>query len=322
MKTIKIGFTDFWPNWPKEDNFIVRILKERYHVEVTDNPDYLFYSVFSNQYLHHDGIRIFYTGENLVPDFNLCDYGIGFSLLDFNDRYVRYPLYLNYNTDFAMAKTKHLSAESAIKHQTKFCNFVYSNKDAPPERKTFKDLLNSYQTVDSGGRYENNVGGPVEDKLAFQTQYRFSIAFENDSTPGYITEKLIQAFAAKTIPIYWGDPDVGKYFNTKAFVNVHDYPSFEAVLKDIQRLDQDEQARLTMLQEPMLLPEQEHYHDRVEASLKAFLFKIFDQPYDKAFRRSRQFQGKYYNDERKELFALRSNFAYRVIRKISRMFKK
>lgn len=40
-------------------------------------------------------IRIFYPPpENLVPDFNICDYAIGFHYLDFEDHYFRFPLYL------------------------------------------------------------------------------------------------------------------------------------------------------------------------------------------------------------------------------------
>ena len=34
--------------------------------------------------------------------------------------------------------------------------------------------------------------------------YNFTIAFENSDYPGYITEKIIHAFIAGTIPLYWG----------------------------------------------------------------------------------------------------------------------
>ncbi|RVY51975.1 fucosyltransferase, partial [Helicobacter pylori] len=40
--------------------------------------------------------RVFYTGENEVPNFNLFDYAIGFDELDFNNRYLRMPLYYAY----------------------------------------------------------------------------------------------------------------------------------------------------------------------------------------------------------------------------------
>ena len=49
----------------------------------------------------------------------------------------------------------------------------------------------------------NNIGGAVSDKFAFQQKHKFSIAFENTSYCGYCTEKIVEAFVAGTIPIYW-----------------------------------------------------------------------------------------------------------------------
>jgi hypothetical protein len=34
--------------------------------------------------------------------------------------------------------------------------------------------------------------------------YNFVIAFENTDHPGYITEKIVDAFKAGTVPLYWG----------------------------------------------------------------------------------------------------------------------
>ena len=48
-----------------------------------------------------------YTGENQVPDFNICDYAIGFHYIDFQDRYIRFPLYHFYQQDYELAMKKH-----------------------------------------------------------------------------------------------------------------------------------------------------------------------------------------------------------------------
>lgn len=71
------------------------------------------------------------------------------------------------------------------------------------------EALKKYKKVNSGGRYLNNIGRAVVDKIQFESRHKFSICFENSSYPGYTTEKIIEAFAAKTIPIYWGNPCVG-----------------------------------------------------------------------------------------------------------------
>ena len=43
--------------------------------------------------------------------------------------------------------------------------------------------------------------------------YRYSVVIENSRELGYFTEKLIDALLLKTVPIYWGAPDISKYFD-------------------------------------------------------------------------------------------------------------
>lgn len=46
----------------------------------------------------------------------------------------------------------------------------------------------------------------------------FGIAIENTSHNGYFTEKIIDCFLLKTIPIYWGCTDIGKFFDEKGII--------------------------------------------------------------------------------------------------------
>ena len=80
MKKIKLKFSGMGGRFDPENNFIVNILRKNFDVQLSDNPDYLIYSVNSKDYLNYNCVRIFYTAENLVPDFNVCDYLI-FSLI-------------------------------------------------------------------------------------------------------------------------------------------------------------------------------------------------------------------------------------------------
>lgn len=186
----------------------ITALLQRHYTIILDShsPQFLFYSVFGSEHIKYDCVRIFYTGENITPNFTICDYAIGFDHLHFLDRYLRYPLYLFYEADVQKAAKKHESiTQNTLKSKSRFCNFVVSNGNADPYREQVFYALNAYKKVDSGGRYLNNIGAPIRDKFAFQSECRFSLCFENSSTPGYLTEKLIQAAAAQTIPIYWGD---------------------------------------------------------------------------------------------------------------------
>lgn len=119
-----------------------------------------------------------------------------------------------------------------------------------------------------------------------KSRYKFSIAFENASYKGYTTEKLITSMQADTIPVYWGNPNVGAEFNTKSFINCHDYKSFDDVIEKIKELDNDENAYKKMFAEPWLTPEQEAAAKaRYKLFLKNFMH-IFKQPKEDARRHS------------------------------------
>lgn len=107
----------------------------------------------------------------------------------------------------------------------------------------------------------------------FQQQYKFSIAFENTSSKGYTTEKLIEAKAAGTIPIYWGNPEIAKEFNTKSFINCHEYENFDEVIEVIKKIDNDDELYLKYLNEPFSL----EGFDLEKKELSDFLYNIIEK---------------------------------------------
>lgn len=260
MKTIKLDFVDFWDGFDKKDNFFYKIIAERYKVIISDNPDYIFFSVFGVEHKKYNCIKIFYTGESVSPDFEECDYAMGFDYIEFGDRYCRLPNYLRKTNDVELVSKKHLNVEAAIKQKESFCCFCYSNGSAKERNYFFKEL-SKYKKVDSGGTVFNNIGYLVgngrhtkakdrdSSKIEWQKKYKFCIAFENISYNGYTTEKLPQAFAAQTIPIYWGNPLIGKEFNENAFINCHKYSNFLGVVEMIKKIDNDEALFKKMLSE-------------------------------------------------------------------------
>lgn len=272
------------------------------------NPEYVFYSFQSRNYLKYDCVRIFFTAENIVPDFNLCDYAIGYSLMDFGDRYFRFPLYLvdgfiaysgdDYGADLIRAQHKHERIEDTLREKTDFCSFVYTNGNAAPCREKIFHALSAYKKVDSGGRYLNNIGGPVENKLDFQRRHKFVIAFENTSTPGYTTEKIVHAFSAGAVPIYWGNPEISREFNPESFIDCNamglredgDDRAIERIIKRVKEIDQNEELYRKMLSTPAFT--QKDTVEEQNKAFRAFLYHIFDQ--ENAFRRNRLYIGERY----------------------------
>ena len=315
MKEIRIQFVDFWSGFVPEESFLYRALERHYRVVLSDKPDYLFYSCGGYRHLDYpDAIRIFYTGENMVPDFNVCDYGIGFHHLTFEDRYMRYPFFLIYRIGKEeleqLQRPKHITPQLA---QRKFCNFVYSNGlQADPLRERFFRRLSEYKRVDSGGRYMNNIGGPVADKLAFIGQYKFTIAFENCSLSGYTTEKILDPMRCCSLPVYYGDPHVDADFNPEAFVWLRNADDVERAVDEIVRLDNDDEAYLAKLARPWFAPGFSadivaHY----ENALDEFLQHIVEQPREQAFRTTRYAWAGYYKLCLRRAMPLNGNYFFR-----------
>ena len=317
MRTIKIKFVDFFPDWNVSNNFIIRALKKHYQVEFSDQPDYLFFSCFGDNHLHYDCVKIFWTGEDLTPDFNLCDYAIAFDNLNFGDRYLRYPFFA-IGGRVENVLRNHMFSEEDFAKKRGFCSFVVSNGNANPLREAFFHQLSEYKTVASGGRFLNNIGGPVGDKTAFLSEYKFNIAFENDMSDGYTSEKIMDAFAAKTVPIYWGNSKIAEDFNPDCFINCHAFPDFGSVIEYVKKVDSDPVLYNRILTAPLFREEGAPF-SFTPAALEEFLCRIVEQPLETAKRISRFSRKSDYlstQKEKAELYRLaHHNNLYKTIRR-------
>jgi len=65
-------------------------------------------------------------------------------------------------------------------------------------------------------------------KMDVLRNYKFSICFENaKGYPGLITEKIFDCFAAGTVPIYYGAPNVQDYIPKECFIDFQEFRSYE-----------------------------------------------------------------------------------------------
>ena len=63
--------------------------------------------------------------------------------------------------------------------------------------------------------------------------FQFSIVVENSRDPGWFTEKLNDALITKTIPIYYGAPDIGKYFDANGILEFSNMGELKQVLSTL-----------------------------------------------------------------------------------------
>ncbi len=246
-RRIKLAFSDFWPKFNPADNYFTRLLGERFEIELSDQPEFVIFSTFGQNFRRFRTTRIFFTGENWRPNFWDCDYAFTFDHRD-DPRHYRLPLY-GLMRDPSWLIKRDVDPVQILNSKTLFCNFVYSNPLCSTRNRFFKEL-SKYKPIASGGRVFNNVGGRVADKLALLRESKFTIAFENESQPGYTTEKLTEPMLAESLPIYWGNPLVDRDFNPKSFINAHDWPNLQAVIERVIEVDRDDELYLEYLKQP------------------------------------------------------------------------
>lgn len=297
-KTIRVKYCNYAHTdhtIPNTFNYFVHLILTKYYTVVLDenNPDYIFFHEAAYEHLRYDGVKIFNTGENISPNFNLADYAIGIDYITFEDRYCRLPPYfvaaVYHKDDIELSKTINLRnpqpfTQEELRSKSGFCSFVYSNYLADNRREELLEIINTYKTVNSGGKHLNNVGGPVKSKLGFEMKHKFSMAIENSCRSGYTTDRIINGFMSRTIPIYWGNPSIGKEFNTKRFINCHEYESFDQVLTRIKEIDQNDDLYLEIINEPIFAPG--FSFEKTLADFELFLKNIFDQTPKNAKRRT------------------------------------
>jgi hypothetical protein len=269
MKLLRLGFTDTFGGI---ENFFTKILSERYEIVRDDqNPDYLIFGDknFGGNNINYDAkncIKVFYTGENARPWDYRCHNSISFDHFEFEGANYRLPLYVIYDYDNHFRDVPNTSTISTPIHgrnpgdllqRKEFCSFVVKN-EACAMRNNWFHRLHAYKPVASAGPLYNNTGyilprgeQSVQAKLQFLNNHKFNLCFENSSYPGYATEKLYDALCAKTIPIYWGSPTIEVDFNTKAFLNWHDYQEDDAFFEAIKEIDENPDLYEEMYMQPM-----------------------------------------------------------------------
>ncbi len=185
--------------------------------------------------------RIWYTGENLRPplleDF---DFYLSYDTNSFFQNNFYLPLghialgHLN-SSEYSSAYSAEIneSLYSGRKSNSKksgICAFI---GNAHPVRIAAIEYLRQFYEVDVYGKVS---GKYVENRLTVSQRYKFTLCFENDLYPGYLTEKLIEAYRCGTIPLYWGSVQGNSELNRKSYLNLADFDSFNSWRDSIDKI--------------------------------------------------------------------------------------
>jgi hypothetical protein len=85
----------------------------------------------------------------------------------------------------------------------------------------------------------------------------------------------MEPMTVNSIPLYWGNPDINREFNTESFINFYDFVCEDDMIDYIIELDKDDSRYLKMLNKPWFEEYNIPDNNKIE-NIKSFLYKIFD----------------------------------------------
>lgn len=133
-------------------------------------------------------------------------------------------------------KTKLISMTSSDKE---LCEL---HKERKRIARKYKDKIDVYGTID---------GGEFIDPIDTLEPYMYSVVIENHIDDIWFTEKLLNCFATKTIPIYYGARDIDKYFDGRGILhcaNIDDAEWWiETILENPEKAEKSYQKKLVYI---------------------------------------------------------------------------
>ena len=258
-----------------------------------DNPDILFFETCNTgrflNYSRDATIMVGWYEENIYPNFNIAHYSISHVRSSCGGRNFYSPGYV-----YSTLRDADVLPSAGMEEERSFAIFIASQDNtgygASLRRQFVEYVQKRYKRVDCPGKVLHNVDMRKElgdrfckdwqaRKQRVLSRYKFVISFENTNTDGYMTEKLVDAFLSRTIPIYWGSEGNLAPFPKEAVICANDYESFDSLLARIKQVDQDKELyRKILAASPLNCPgARERIMAQHEVEKTAFLRGIFEK---------------------------------------------
>ncbi len=271
---LKICATNFWADFSMDRGLVKYLVDVAFGdwtlCESQADADLVLTSVFPHRAAERPHKTLAIIWENVRPNYSFYAYSLSSDPDHYGGRNFRLPHWYRevaWSPDYLPWD---LSGEGSHGHEPllplpflmqprsepfptrrKFCAFVARNPE--PYRMMTAEAMRAIAPVDAYGL----IAGSVESRSKYEIlrDYAFSMCFENSLFPGYHTEKLVQAWAAGTIPLYFGDRSVELDFNRGAFLNRHDFPSLDAFVEEVRRVYASAELQERIWREPLITHE-------------------------------------------------------------------
>jgi len=122
--------------------------------------------------------------------------------------------------------------------KTKLLSIIASNKSATGGHKLRHQVINSHKHLSNFDVYGRKYN-PLDYKLDGIKDYMFHVVIENCKRDYWFTEKLIDCLVTGTVPIYWGCPSIGDFFDTRGFIIVDNVEDISNTISLVDSLTEE-----------------------------------------------------------------------------------
>ena len=143
-------------------------------------------------------------------------------LLKRGDKYLKY----------VVAQSRIDEEDAKIYDKTKMVSLIASNKTITIGHRFRHQIANKLsveRNIDLwGSGYKR-----FDSKLEPLKDYRFSISIMNSKVDNFFTEILVDNFMVGTVPIFWGCPNIGDYFDVEGIITFDTIEELDGILSKL-----------------------------------------------------------------------------------------
>lgn len=165
--------------------------------------------------------------------------------------------------------------------KTKGISIVSSWKDWCPLHKARLELAKYYDIhpflgVDCFGSFRDGERDKWDDVRLAHEHYKFAIVIENDRDELWYTEKILNCFANKVVPIYVGATKIHEVFNIEGIIYALDWHDIPQIVKGLD-IDREYASRQQAIEdnfrrvEPYKIPWKQRFFNQYESLLEDIL---------------------------------------------------
>jgi hypothetical protein len=113
-------------------------------------------------------------------------------------------------------------------------SFLTSSKNSAPGQVFRQQIYAGLPSVVGNIEIDKVKSPPyIPDKRSVLDKYQFTITPQNAYHENWFDDKIVDALVAKTIPLYWGCPNIGEYFNMDGIIHFQTYEELLSRLKEL-----------------------------------------------------------------------------------------